>query len=96
MFREFEDSRGRNAFDKATSIGDATVKARTERLFARLDLDGDGSITVAELCTVMEFAGMSTEAASETAASLMGEVDVDRSRTIERDEFIGFFQDMEV
>ncbi len=67
------------------------TRARAERLFGRLDLDGDGEITVAELCAVMERAGLSPQSALVTAAHLLDKTDVDHSRTIDLGEFVGYF-----
>ncbi len=69
---------------------------RAERLFHRLDLDDDGSITLGELLEVMERGGLSAAAAKMTAAKLIGRIDLDRSHSIEKDEFVHYFKLEEV
>ena len=73
------------------------ILGRAERLFRRLDLDSDGSITLAELLEVMQRSGGLSRASAElTASNLIGKVDFDRNQAIELHEFIHFFQIEEV
>ncbi len=70
--------------------GDRFLSARARRVFAKLDLDGDGSLTPAELVTLLQASGASASDAKKTAFKILDLADKNMDRQVSCEEFIAF------
>jgi Ca2+-binding EF-hand superfamily protein len=70
--------------------GDLFLSARARRVFAKLDLDGDGSLTPSELVTLLRASGASEKEALATALKILDLADKNMDRQVSCEEFVWF------
>jgi Ca2+-binding EF-hand superfamily protein len=70
--------------------GDRFLSARARRVFAKLDLDGDGSLTPTELVTLLQASGAGEAEALETACKILDLADKNMDRQVSCEEFVAF------
>ena len=64
-----------------------------DRLFTKMDLNGDGRISISEMTHVL--LGLGIEGASAIAQATMAKGDTDHSGDLDRDEFAAILSDLE-
>lgn len=68
-------------------MGSFTV-AEAKAVFTKVDVNGDGYISLEEYTQAVEAYGFSTEAAKQAALSIMAKADLDGDQRISLEEFL--------
>lgn len=96
MFASEKDKNGASVADgtlewlESLVYGDLFPLARARRVFAKLDLDSDGSLTPAELVAVLRASGASEVKAVATAGKIFDISDGNMKRQVSCEEFVAF------
>lgn len=81
---------------RTTGKGERQTAARAERVFRKLDLNGDGFLSFNELVMLLRANGEPEATAIAWASNLVGSMDQDRDRRIALGEFVNIILDEKV